>query len=113
MLGAKRARACLTCGRITTQHSNGRCPDCASAHDRRQNAQRGTRTQRGYDNRWLRVSKSAIRRQPWCSDCGTAGDKANPLTGHHVTARSKGGPGTAENVMVLCRRCNSARGNRG
>jgi hypothetical protein len=71
------------------------------------------RKNRGYDNQWLRNVKAAISRQPYCSFCMTKGDKNNPLTGDHRVPISKGGNNTPANIRVLCRRCNSSRGNRG
>jgi 5-methylcytosine-specific restriction endonuclease McrA len=81
----------------------GRCAEHKRADTR------GTRTQQGYDNRWLRIAAEAIRQQPWCSVCGATTD----LTGDHIMQLSKGGENSAENCRVLCRRCNSRRGNRG
>jgi 5-methylcytosine-specific restriction endonuclease McrA len=46
--------------------------------------------------------------QPYCSWCG----KTEDLTGDHITPLSKGGTNEAANVRVLCRSCNSRRGNR-
>lgn len=98
---------CLGCKRMKpiTTLQRGRCPDCA--HQRE--AERGTRTQRGYDNRWLRLVKTAIGLQPWCSYCGATTD----LTGDHRVPLSRGGKAfTIEDVIVACRSCNSSRGNR-
>jgi 5-methylcytosine-specific restriction endonuclease McrA len=67
---------------------------------------------RGYDYQWDKNVKAAIMRQPYCSFCMTKGDKSNPLTGDHKIPISKGGNNTMGNIRVLCRRCNSARGNR-
>ena len=101
------ARPCLDCQRPTRQGS--RCATCAQVHDAayERTRLRGTRTQRGYSNTWLRRSRAAIRQQPWCSACGGTND----LTADHVVPLSKGGDGT--DVQVLCRACNSRRGNRG
>jgi 5-methylcytosine-specific restriction endonuclease McrA len=56
----------------------------------------------------------AIKRQPFCTDCGTRGSKANPLTGDHKVPLSKGGTArTLADVVVACRSCNSSRGGGG
>ncbi|AWW40797.1 hypothetical protein DN051_32400 [Streptomyces cadmiisoli] len=68
---------------------------------------------RGYTNQWLKNVKAAIALQPYCSFCLTRGDNSNPLTGDHRIPRSKGGTNSPSNIRVLCRRCNSRRGNRG
>ena len=43
-----------------------------------------------------------------CAHCGVTAD----LTMDHVTPLSKGGRNTIENIQVLCRACNSSKGNR-
>ena len=69
---------------------------------------RPTRQARGYTNDWLRLVAQAIREQPWCSVCGGTED----LTGDHIVPRSRGGSSTRENLRVLCRGCNSRKGDR-
>ena len=91
------ARPCLDCG---TPTDATRCPSCAQ--DRPHERARGTRTQRGYDNRWGRLSRRARRLQPWCIDCGTTSD----LTTDHLRWPAR----TLDDVEVVCRPCNSRRG---
>ena len=56
----------------------------------------------------------AIKRQPFCTYCGTRGSKANPLTGDHKVPLSRGGTAkTLSDVVVACRSCNSSRGGGG
>lgn len=98
------ARPCLDCGRVT--RAGSRCPPCGEQYQVRRDRARGTRTERGYDNDWLRISKQAIKDQPWCSWCLSTED----LTGDHIVPLSKGGTNTRENCRVLCRGCNSKRG---
>ena len=58
----------------------------------------------------MRLSAAAIQAQPWCSACGATTD----LTADHLDPLSKGGVAvTLADVRVLCRSCNSRRGNRG
>lgn len=83
----------------------GRCPTCYKEHA---NRKRRPRKQRGYTEQWLRMVKQAILRHPYCAECGATED----LTGDHIVPLSKGGTNTPSNVRVLCRRCNSSRGNR-
>lgn len=61
-----------------------------------------------YGRRWRQVSAEAIRRQPWCSECGSRDD----LTGDHLIPVSVGGRDTLANARVLCRSCNARRGAR-
>jgi len=55
------------------------------------------------DAAWKRLSRAARKAQPWCSFCGSTFD----LTLDHVVA-GKGAGG----YLVLCRSCNSSKGNR-
>ncbi len=60
---------------------------------------------RNYGRQWKRLSRAAIEAQPWCSYCGATDD----LTGDHPIPLARGGEVLQEPV-VLCRRCNGARG---
>ncbi|WP_160312278.1 HNH endonuclease [Streptacidiphilus albus] len=66
---------------------------------------------RGYDTQWRKTVKAAIALQPYCLWCFTTGSPVNPLTGDHIVPLSKGGTNAPTNVRVLCRTCNSTRGN--
>lgn len=55
------------------------------------------------DPQWKKISKAARKAQPWCTWCQTSKD----LTVDHVIAGSIAG-----GIMVLCRSCNSSKGNR-
>jgi 5-methylcytosine-specific restriction enzyme A len=80
------ARPCLDCGELTGFGS--RCPRHQAARERK----RGTRTERGLDNDWLRLRDEAILRQPWCSYCGASED----LT----AARAESGAGTSTPMIT-------------
>ena len=95
-------RPCIDCGRLIA--SSTRCRVCRGTVERR----RGSPTQRGYDSAWYRVVRAAINEQPWCANCMATHD----LTGDHLVPLSLGGTSTPDNVVVLCRRCNSAKGAR-
>ena len=88
-------KPCLDCG-VPTDAT--RCPPCTTTA----NIRRGSAAERGYDHRWRRLSKRAIRRQPWCTDCGTRDD----LTGDHLRWPAR----SLADVEVVCRPCNSRRG---
>jgi 5-methylcytosine-specific restriction endonuclease McrA len=45
---------------------------------------------------------------PYCAGCGATSD----LTVDHVVPIARGGTPTPENLQVLCRSCNSAKGAR-
>lgn len=110
-------KACPGCGSPVAVTP---CVDCRPASTPGQHTR--TRTQRGYDNRWLRLRAAAIRTQPWCADCGLEGDPrtghtsdpANPLTGDHDVPLAHAPERRLDptNVVVRCRRCNSRKGTR-
>lgn len=63
---------------------------------------------RGYTRAWRAIAAEAIRRQPWCSDCGSTTD----LTADHEIPITRGGLSTIANAVVRCRPCNSAKRDR-
>lgn len=89
-------RPCLTCG--TPSPAGGGCP----RHPR------PGATARGYTSQWQRTSRAAIAAHPWCTHCGATHD----LTTDHITPKRHGGTDHADNLQVLCRRCNSAKRDR-
>jgi hypothetical protein len=91
-------RPCLDCG--TKISTGSRCDNCAPA--------KGKTAERGYGARWQQLARQAIRQHPWCSDCGTRGSRANPLTGDHLRWPAR----TLADIEVVCRKCNSRRGAR-
>lgn len=97
-------KPCLDCGMPTNYGS--RC----AAHQRlflaQRTRRRGSATARGYGSEWQRVGSVAIAEHPACVRCGSTSD----LTGDHIIPLRLGGTSTAENIQVLCRSCNSAKG---
>jgi 5-methylcytosine-specific restriction enzyme A len=98
------------CGKVVSTGS--RCPTHQHELDVRRDRSRGTRSERGYDSRWARMAKEAIAEHPWCARCGTQGNATNPLTADHNVPLARGGSNVWDNVVVLCRRCNSRKGKR-
>lgn len=96
-------RVCAQPGCFALVTGRSRCPD----HTPKQ-VHRFTRRSGEYDREWRRLVAQAIREQPYCTICGTEED----LTGDHITPLSRGGTNTRDNIRVLCRHCNSQRGNR-
>lgn len=94
--------------------ANARCLDCRptrrAEHRARVRIDRRSPHELGYDYRWRKLSRRARRMQPFCSDCGSVHD----LTADHspeAWARHDAGlPIRLQDIDVVCRRCNSARG---
>jgi hypothetical protein len=97
-------RPYLDCGALS---SGSRCPAHTQARERARDQRRGTSTQRGYTSAWQRLAAQAIERQPWCTDCGSAGTPDNPLTGDHLRWPAH----TIDDIDVVCRVHNSQRGS--
>ena len=103
-------KPCLDCG-TPTPHT--RCPRCGPA--------RPTRQQRGLDRTHYRITHTVITQ--WVSQHGWTcpGYERDPhhvepgtLTGDHIIARTIRPDLThdPDNYTVLCRPCNSRKGNR-
>lgn len=60
---------------------------------------------RGYNRHWRKLRDAAIRKQPWCTACGSSDN----LQGDHVIPVSRGGLTLPGNVQVLCRSCNARK----
>lgn len=87
---------------------------CAT-HKRVIGRRRGTSAQRGYDAAWTRIARAAVRAYVelygWvCPGWQRAPHPSTDLTADHVDALARGGASVAENIGVLCRSCNGAKG---
>jgi 5-methylcytosine-specific restriction protein A len=104
--GGKRQRgeACDRCGRGGKRAAN-----------REYDARRGTRTERGYDNRWLRFAKQYLRANPLCVDCQTEGRVGAASEVHHLEKLSERPDLKYEpsNLAGLCKQHHSKRTSRG
>ena len=101
---------CISCHTLIATGSY--CETCRIARQRERDSRRGTAASRGYDYEWQRLCAQAIADNPQCCKCGTSGSSDNPLTGDHIVPLAHGGTSVRENVQVLCRSCNSRKGNR-
>lgn len=90
------SRRCLTCGRVFTVEgvAVSRCVDCH-------------RALRNLRARSRRTAQQAVATSRVCAVCG----KADDLTYDHDVPLSRGGDPNGPG-RVLCRPCNSRRGNR-
>lgn len=104
---------CCPCG---GKRTNGVCDRCGPRkRSRVSDENRGTRTQRGYDNRWLRLRAAFLAEHPLCADCEANGMVTPAEQVHHV-AKVADRPDLRldwENLMALCAGCHSRRTARG
>lgn len=87
------------------------CPDLAPSgtsrcaeHERQADLARGTRHQRGYDNRWARHSKRYLRAHPSCVLCGAPSEHTD-----HIDGLGPLGPRGYDdtNLRALCQPCHN------
>lgn len=97
---------CLDCRALSRNGS--RCTRCQAVADAQRDQQRGSASSRGYGARWRSLARAAMAAHPYCAGCGATSD----LTVDHVVPIARGGTPTPENLQVLCRSCNSAKGAR-
>jgi len=92
---------CLYCGVLSRGSACKQCINSIQARDPKRQERN-----KQYDYEWHRLSRLARQMQPWCSRCGSKKD----LTADHILSLANGGSNIIENVMVLCRKCNSSKG---
>lgn len=72
--------------------------------------QRGTGSERGYGWTWRKLSERARARQPFCTDCGTSHDLTTDHLAEAWRRYNSGRVIRLTDVDVVCRECNTARG---
>jgi 5-methylcytosine-specific restriction enzyme A len=92
---------CLYCGVISRGSVCRQCKAAIESKDIKRQERH-----RAYDYEWQKLSRLARKIQPWCSRCGTNKD----LTADHILSLENGGSNILENIMILCRKCNSSKG---
>src|SRR5690625_6248040 len=76
---ARLQSVCPECGAVfSREDSSAYCSDCKPQRDYATRTK--TTYERGYNERWNRLSRKARELQPFCSDCGTMDD----LTADHT-----------------------------
>lgn len=114
-MAQRRPRPCLECGTLTRNPS--RCDTHQAERDQQAEAQRGSATARGYGVAWQRIAKTVLARHRrlhgnWCPGWQRPAHPATDLTVDHYIPKAQGGTDDPENLWVLCRACNSAKGDR-
>lgn len=99
----KAARACSVPGCPNlVRGKDSRCEKHQKEYEARQDASRGSASDRGYDARWQRIRAKFLRDNPYCEKCGKPATVA-----HHIIRRRNGGPDSPRNLMALCASCHS------
>lgn len=89
---------CVECGRLSDRNR------CVSHRPVPKRKPKPSPSRRGYDKTWRLLSKTARALSPICADCGATID----LTADHLRWPAL----SLDDVEVVCRSCNSARGAR-
>lgn len=96
-------KPCLDCGELSDQ---ARCPEHRPAPVQA----KAPTAARGYDYAWQKLSERARKLQPFCTRCNTREDLTTDHTPEAWARKAKGLPIRLQDVVVLCRPCNSAAG---
>ena len=91
---------CLYCGVLSRSST---CKSCVISIQSKDPKRRERNKQYNYE--WHKLSRLARSLQPWCSRCGSKND----LTADHILSLANGGSNILENIMILCRKCNSSK----
>lgn len=84
------------------------CSECRESPDREGTAR--AQLAEAYDYQWRVLSKRARRIQSFCSDCNTTTDLTVDHTPSAWARYERGLPIRLQDVDVVCRSCNAARG---
>ncbi len=102
-------KPCATprCPELTTAT---RCERHTRARNRGPDTRRGTKSERGYDSRWSRFSRSYRQRYPLCVEC----ERNNRVTAsaevdHGVPLADGGEKYDEANLQALCKSCHSRK----
>ena len=98
------ARACAHHG--CTNLVRGRRRRFCNAHQseewKRQDRDRGSASERGYDRQWSAIRDGFLAEHPRCAQCGSRAEIV-----HHIVPKKRGGSDDANNLVALCRSCHA------
>ena len=100
----KAARPCSFpgCPRLVTNPNRRYCDEHQAQEWKRQDANRGTAAERGYDDKWRIIRGRFLKRNPVCVRCG-----APATVAHLIIRRRDGGQNSDDNLLALCQSCHS------
>lgn len=104
---------CIDCG-VPVKAT--RCEDCSKKSERlrirsgRRHSRKASPKERGYDEKWRRLSERARRLQPFCSDCGETSDLQADHSPEAWRRYERGLPIRLKDIDVTCAECNRKRG---
>lgn len=107
-------RTCPTpgCTGLWNGTSCTKCKRTARTTGWKSDKQRGTRTARGYDNRWLRLRAAKLRDSPCCEECERQGRDTAAKQVHHIRGfNGRDDPKRLnwENLQSLCAGCHAKK----
>lgn len=69
-------------------------------------ADRGSRHERGYGYRWVKLRDQIMRRDKYlCQPCMSKGQGTPATEVHHIKPKAQGGTDNPENLIAICRKC--------
>src|SRR6266571_4030980 len=83
------------------------CPHHTQQAARRDQEQRGTAAQRGYDAAWRQATVGYLQQHRWCARCASGGKQVRSRVVGHIQALRRGGARLdPANWQPLCVSCN-------
>ena len=101
-------RPCLRPLCSKAAQKGGYCPEHTVVREPFRRDRSLTPTKRGYGERWRRMRKMVLERDPMCKVC-----RVKPSTqADHITPKSQGGRDAMENLRGICEPCHRAKSSR-
>ena len=91
------------CPRLVRGHNRRFCDEHQTEEWRRQDSQRPSPAERGYDARWREIRTRYLQSHPICE---RGGQRRAELV-HHIVRKDKGGSDDPINLLALCRVCHA------
>lgn len=104
------ASGCQHPSRCANKATNGKyCASHAKQVESTYEAHRGTAASRGYDYRWMRLSRAVLQEEPICRDPFQLGCTNSSAHTDHIVPKRQGGSDERSNLQALCSACHSAK----